>query len=302
MDIIYRKYLCQDTEKSEAVKKISYKSTDLYIYMTSRCNADCKFCGFRDNRAEEPSKGSIKLLAEALKREKCLIGDIHITGGEPSININELIDVIESLRSEYKDSRINVNTNGIHLKELVELDSLNNVALSRHAISDEDNREIFGTSSVPSTLELSQIKNKQKIHLSCNLIKGYIDSAEKVRDYLEFSSKLGIFDIGIVSLMDKNDYCRERYVSFGQIKQDLNKFNIVNTRNRRDFNPDTNTEYCRCSNYLYQARNYMLISLYHRHAVNSSGIATYLVYNYKTGELRQGFSGKTLCLIGGRSK
>lgn len=45
--------------------------------------------------------------------------------------------------------------------------------------------------------------------MSCNLINGHIDSQEKVKDYLEIAADLGVFDVGFIGLMPKNEYCKQ---------------------------------------------------------------------------------------------
>lgn len=298
-NIKYKGYLCQDVLNNKEIEiKVPDNTINLYLYMTSGCNASCPFCEFKGKKIEP--RGNINKLIEFLKKEKCEIFNIHITGGEPSSNIEELTDIIGILKGTYKDSLISINTNGINIEKLLSIRELDNISLSRHAITDKENYDIFQTKSVPSIDRIQQLNNKNKLHLSCNLIKGYIDSTEKVKNYLEFASELGITDIGLVSLMDKNEYCKQRLVDFSLIDKELENYNIVKHKCYRDINPDTHIEYCRCSNYIYQAKNFKLICMYHRHAINSTGIADYLVYNYETGELKQGFSGEIIKEISGR--
>lgn len=168
---------------------------------------------------------------------------------------------------------ISVNTNGIHLKELGQLVDnklLNNIALSRHSLTFEDNREIFKTTTVPTDNDIRQfiIEHGQVIHLSCNLIKGYIDTAEKVVQYIEKAGELGVNDIGIVSLMDKNDYCKERYVEYKEIAKDLERLGLVRTRQhvKRDDPCKTDKNgnkccniICACENYLYTTKEFKMV-------------------------------------------
>jgi hypothetical protein len=46
------------------------------------------------------------------------------------------------------------------------------------------------------------------------MIKGYVDSEEKIYDYLDKYSDLGVYDVGFVNLMKINEYCKERFVEF----------------------------------------------------------------------------------------
>lgn len=127
-----------------------------------------------------------------------------------------------------------VNTNGIHLNELgqlVQSGLLNNIALSRHGLTDKENQEIFKTNTIPTDEDIKAFVDKygQVIHLSCNLIEGYVDSPESVVDYLEKAASFGINDVGIVSLMNKNQYCKDKYVDYSLVAKDIEKFGLVRT-------------------------------------------------------------------------
>ena len=140
---------------------------------------------------------------------------------------------------------------------------------------------------------MDNFKDKHKLHLSCNLIKGYVDNEEEIRKYLEYVSKLGICDIGLVSLMKINKYCEEHFVDFNKL--DLERINNLKRTRWYCNSLDKMSCSCKCENYLYMAENYNLLSVYHRQAIKLKGIeeiSNYLVLEDK--KIMQGFNGAVL--------
>lgn len=61
------------------------------------------------------------------------------------------------------------------------------------------------------------LKYCSKIHLTCNLIRGIVDSEKAVIAYLEKAKSLGVYDVGFVSLMKVNKFCEDNHVDFSDI-------------------------------------------------------------------------------------
>lgn len=261
----------------------------LYVVLTRKCNTQCKFCEFREGKSNINTELFNRRLEEL--REVSDIGTIHFTGGEPTLEIEKLKTLCKIIKKQDSSIITSVNTNGTKLKELENIEELDNIALSRHSISDEENKEVFGSSLVPSADYIKNFKDKEKIHLSCNLIRGYIDSSEKIIQYLEFAASLGINDIGLVSLMKVNKYCSDKFIDFSNIELP-NKDKLIKTRCYSNISETTKKECCRCENYLYRASNLKLVSMYHRYAIKNTEIADYLVY--EDNHIKQGFSGEII--------
>lgn len=261
----------------------------LYVVLTRKCNTQCKFCEFREGKSNINTELFNRRLEEL--REVSDIGTIHFTGGEPTLEIEKLKTLCKIIKKQDSSIITSVNTNGTKLKELENIEELDNIALSRHSISDEENREVFGNSLVPSADYIKNFKDKEKIHLSCNLIRGYIDSSERIIQYLEFAASLGINDIGLVSLMKVNKYCSDKFIDFSNIELS-NTDKLIKTRCYSNISETTKKECCRCENYLYRASNLKLVSMYHRYAIKNTEIADYLVY--EDNHIKQGFSGEII--------
>lgn len=286
-NIGFKEYYCKD--KFGNRDRIEYPSISLYVVMTRQCNAKCRFCEYR-GLGEEVNLG---IFEDTLNKilDTCDIGMVHFTGGEPTLEMEKLKGLIDIIKKKDSLIQTSVNTNGTRLKELQGIETLDNISLSRHHYKDRLNQEIFGIKSVPTLDDIESFEDKTKIHLSCNLIKGYIDSSEQVLNYLEHAAKLGINNVGFVGLMDINSYCKEKFIDFADIEPQQSEV-FTKTRCFSNISETTNEVCCKCSNYLYTSKDFKLISMYNRHAIKNNEIADYLVY--ENNILKQGFNGNKI--------
>lgn len=287
--IKFKRYTClnQNNERKDFGNVIN-----LYVVMTRNCNAHCKFC--------EYAKGCSDIDLDLFKQryiELCTrasIGTVHFTGGEPSLELDKVREIARFVKQVNHLTLTSINTNGVRLGELLEVPDLDNIALSRHHFNDEISSEIFGDTQnkLPSTEYISSLsdKDKAKLHLSCNIIKGYIDNPISIKAYVDWAASIGIKDIGLVGLMGINEYCRERAIRL----QDLNIPGIEGFKMNRYFRNinSSGVEVCHCNNYLYTAPNLNLLSIYYRHTLKNTEIADFLVY--EDNHIMQGFNGNML--------
>ena len=286
-DIKFNNYSCYN----QINERVEYATNciSLYVVLTRECNVKCKFCTFRGKTEEIDIECFKERFRELLKVTD--ISTVHFTGGEPSLRVETLKELCRFIKEETKGfTDTSINTNGSNLDKLSGIEELDNIALSRHHYNDEKNKELFGSEEVPSKEDIKRFKDTDKIHLSCNIVKGYIDNAEEIKKYLEFASEIGCNDVGFVSLMEVNDYCKEHYVDF----KDIDIESIETLQKTRHFykTDECNKEICRCANFLYIAKDMRLISIYHRYAVANKSISDYLVY--ENNHIKQGFSGKEI--------
>lgn len=280
---IYFKKKCCINKYGES-PEIENNQIALYVVLTRKCNVNCKFCEYHSGKSDINIEEFSKTLEWLLSF--CNITTVHFTGGEPTLELDKLKQLCKMIKQKDRLITTSVNTNGTKLDELEDIEELDNIALSRHAIDDNDNREIFRSNLVPTTDDIRNFKDKHKIHLSCNLINGYVDSEEKILQYLEFASTLGINDVGIVSLMSINNFCKQHFVDFSKLGIKETE-QLVKTKCFKNINEKTGELCCKCENYLYRASNKNLVSIYHRYAIKNNEIADYLVYEGDT--IRQGF-------------
>ena len=118
----------------------------------------------------------------------------------------------------------------------------------------------------------------KKVNLSCNLMKGYVDNVDKMKEMLEFANRKGIEEVAFVELMEVNDWCKDNKAiinyEFG---------NNVLEYARWDFPADN---VCGCKNYLYRTLDNSLIRFYIRGVrCPSYNKGSYMIY--KDNQIQQ---------------
>lgn len=284
-EIAFREFYCQLDNFAPLHIKEPY--ANIYISMTNACNAKCKFCCNEKNCNKLCHFNFDKfktIMAEI--QNKINIHKVSFTGGEPTLNFEQLTNCLEYTKDMDKNIFTVINTNGSNIQKLKDIDILiNSIAISRHHYDENINKEIFQSNTIPTDMMLQSYPNKEKLHLSCNLIKEYIGTPEEVIKYLNFASEIGILDIGFVSLMPANEYCKEQFVDFNDLKFDtLNNVFITKNWNYNNL--------CRCRNYIYIADNAEVVEVYARYYADPKYNGNSLVFD---GEyLRKGFNGEII--------
>lgn len=268
-------------------------SINLYVNMTNECNAHCKFCCNEKNRGRKIPFNVEKFKA-IISGVSCQIpiNKISFTGGEPTLGCTSsdygaLFECVKAVKLFDPEIFTVINTNGIHLNYLDEMAPyFDSIALSRHFYHDKQNMEIFESSNVATEADILSFKNKDKLHISCNLQKGYIDSSKKIRLFLEHVASLGVSDVGFVSLMPANDYCKKHFIDFADIQ-----FNFDGIYRTKDWNYES---HCRCRNYIYipSEGSVDFVKVYSRYYCDPKFNMSTLVYD---GEfLGAGFDGEII--------
>jgi len=242
---------------SRKPNKIMHKYVNIFVKISDKCQAKCKFCIYHDT---DPSfkfnftkfKQTIKKLME----KNIYIHRVSFTGGEPTLNTDLLNKCIHFVKSKSSYTFVSVNTNGLNAHDVEDADSL---SLSKHHYLEKKIFEIFGCKTINSTNIKRLQKDKGNVHLSCNIIKGYIDTKQKILNYLEYASSLGVYDVGFVGIMNVNEYATKHLIDFGGI----NIESSILIRNK-DWHVKGNI--CKCSNYLYMPKEgTKVVHIYYRH-------------------------------------
>lgn len=296
-NIPIRMYGCKNKEFEPRV--IEPARLNLFILLTPKCNARCKFCEYYKN--DSNYKFNIDKLGIILDEiiPKINICKLNFSGGEPTLNFNLFNNVMDCVKEKIdfqKKPEITVNTNGYNLLKLLEYeDILDFIALSFHHYDNIKNQEIFGTKNIANLETIkyfqSHVKNKSLVQLRCNLIKGYIDSFNEITKYLDTAIDLGVNDCGFVTLMPLNTYCKNHQIDFiNLINTDNDSIIKVNYYNRLD--KELKTSLCNCANYIYSNNEGILCKFYSRLFCNSNLSEGQLTYD---GEyLRLGFGGEII--------
>jgi molybdenum cofactor biosynthesis enzyme MoaA len=280
--IQFRSEYC--SKNGKVPEKIDKPYTNIYVQMTKNCNAKCQFCPWRQPHQVFDFKKYQKILATINK--KVDINKVSFTGGEPTLYWKEFLEALIFTKECNYDIFTVINTNGYQFTKLKKYSQyLNSIALSRHHYDDRINQQILGYNA-PDSRMLANFKEKGILHLSCNLIKGYVDSEIEVKKYLDHASQLGIYDVGFVSLMKVNNYCKEHHIDFNSLKFEEDKNIFIS----KDWN---NKNLCRCRNYLYASEaKGEIVKLYSRYYVDTNCRESQLVYDGQY--LRDGFGGNII--------
>lgn len=275
--ISYRKDGCIEND-------IQTKTTEyinLYVQITNLCNAKCKFCSnFGSNEVPFKKELFFEIFDEIYKNK--FINKVTFTGGEPTLN-KDLLECI--LYVHNKDPRIFIflDTNASDLSILEKIaPNVTSIALSRHHFDDEINNEIFGfKTSTEAQLNVLPFFVKDKINLRCNLIKGYIDSTDKCKQYLDWCNSIGINSVGFIKLMPYTQYAKDHFVDV-----DITKIpGMVMTK--KTCRPGV----CFCENYVYNGK-FGSIILYRKETINKDINQNTLVLS--NNKLKLGFNGVIL--------
>lgn len=282
-EVKLRNHYCKFFEQEKRPVDIPYML--LYVRFKG-CNAKCLFCEYQNDASDFNEEKFYEIIEEV--RNKVWIKKIAFSGGEPTLNIDRLKRIIRKIRNILPETDIVINTNGVNLKEIFEdrnfVACVDNFSISRHHYDDDKNNEVFGIETISSN-DLKKlrknIRKKTIFHLTCNLIKGYIDNKEEVYNYLEYVNSLKFKSASFVSLMPINDFCKNNFIDFNKLDLLNENFRMTTEWNYEDI--------CRCNNYVYIPKNYeRIIKVYYKNTYKPENIDINLSFDGEN--LKNGFN------------
>ena len=256
---------------------------NLFVKVTNGCNARCLFCSNADAKPTYKTFDIDKLedIVLKLKEQSIKVNRLNITGGEPSVVSPLVENILQRMEGKvFDDIHLHLNTNGLlpQSQELMRHPRWDSISMSLHHYDIDKLSELYGCKIHEDAFKFEEV-NKQKLNVSCNLIKGYIDNPEEAHKMLDFALELGIPRIGFVALMKVNDYCKERFIDLEDIHIDT----IPHVYFTKSMNRGND---CKCSNYLYN-KDLKILEIYMRNYANPQYCESSLMFD---GEyLRQGF-------------
>ncbi len=184
---------------NNALGTVTFKSF-IYLELGMKCNCNCKFCR-NTSFNEKCQKRNLNRILSNLDLMNRYVNTIFIGGGEP---IFYLDDIIKFYR---KFKEIIIVTNGTMEKNTLDKIKENRFKLyiSRHAISDEENRSILNPKKNANILSMNDIKElteRNKITLTPVCVKGGLDSSQKIIEYIATSFEYGVKEILISTLQE----------------------------------------------------------------------------------------------------
>ncbi len=217
-----------------------YTNANLSIYSGQACNAHCSFCV---EELRPASRGKCLSTQKTVEQDdepyfqdlsRCLteLSELHptvsITGGEPSIDprLPRTLKVI----NEFKPRSWSLTSNGSGLLSRYPWGSpveaiaeagitYLNLSIAHHDF--DTNAKIMRFQDSLRSTQLQQVvslmnQHATRVRLSCVLLKGYVDSIQKMVDYIEFADRNGVDNVIFRQLMgtDPATHARNHVVRY----------------------------------------------------------------------------------------
>lgn len=180
-------------ENPTARKRISESAitffTKVYLELSRACNANCSFCR---NQCFDVCKYDKEKIKETLNKIKNYINAIVIGGGEPTLKLDDVKELHESICDDKIDWHMFTNgTNPFIINDDYIMDNFK-LNLSRHAVDDIENANIFKVNNIMTTSDIEKLNLRNKeVTLNAVCFKGGLDSYDKVIDYIKYAKEIG---------------------------------------------------------------------------------------------------------------
>lgn len=192
-------------------------SDTIDVKFTKACDNSCSFCIEKDG-LDSFGKTDVNKIAESVLRIG--IKDVLILGGEPFLQPTKLLELIKLIRKDIDKIFITTSLpksvkvqDEIIIKILSLIDGLN---VSIQSTNWKENNKILQAKYKHNRLEILKDLNKyfpQKIRTNINLVRGGIDSKEKLEHTLIDLNSIGCEHVKINELQHSKDL----YVSYEEI-------------------------------------------------------------------------------------
>ena len=217
-----------------------YWNINIYVDLSSKCNANCAFCINRVNftRKDVTDDFYINNFYQSVKAVRFLDPSIQIVGGEPTLLPDRLYALTDTI-SKFNLRKPVLGTNGFGLcnENLIKriTPAFQHINISRHHYDDEMRNQVMEFKNPLDNEKLSLlVRNKEfghKIRLNCCLLSGYIDDFGKVVNYLNWAIEMGIRNVcfSTLSVLPENyiynlclvNYSKLQTVDFNSLMNDV---------------------------------------------------------------------------------
>lgn len=256
---------------------------NLYVQTENRCNAKCDFCNY-GKICSNFDYDKLNYILEHLFKEQ-IIKRISLTGGEPLLNTEKLLEIIK-ISNRY-NLPIVLNSNGFDILKLQEIyDFVDEIYISKHHYNNDINDSIMQLET-PTIEELSKIDTHNKICINCVLQKGYIDSFKEIISFLEFLGTTSINKIKFISPYPLTKEAINKNIDAKRILNQCSRFTNAGIL--------YNKEICQCLEFLYVCKTGKVITVNIKYnKTNCMECCQQLVYNGEN--LFSGFKKKEIIL------
>jgi molybdenum cofactor biosynthesis enzyme MoaA len=181
-----------------------YWNINIYVDLSSKCNANCAFCINRVNfkRKDIADDFYVTNFYQSVKEVRFLDPSIQIVGGEPTLHPDRLCALTGRMsKLNLRKPVLGTNGSGLCNNNLIQRIApvFQHINISRHHYDDEMRNQVMGFKNpLDNDKLLLLVKNKDfghKIRLNCCLLSGYIDNFGKVVNYLNWAVEMGFRNV-----------------------------------------------------------------------------------------------------------
>lgn len=181
------------------------------IHFTKNCSNRCPFCIDAFNNGVGNKKPDIDKIFLSVLNIKDKIDDITISGGEPMLYIDELLQLVRNIK---RFAKLNVTvitsmpiTCWTHKETFFEIIKIiDHLIISPQHYDQEIGDKIRGCNSFYNREKLfSEIPYKNKVSLTINVIKGYFNDKQDIIDNIKFFEKLGYSNFKLAEIFEHDD-------------------------------------------------------------------------------------------------
>lgn len=202
------------------------------IPVKDKCNANCTFCYMHEKEKDELKPRFIDLskLENIVSELGGGVKEVEITGGGEPLLHPKIEDIVSLFQKENIYTKI--YTNGFLLKPIKKIDEMN---ISRVHWDSEINNKFYRSKSHNELRDVLEYYRKpaDKIRMQTILLKGAIDSKEKIEEFV--SKYEDIVDVFMFrKLFDSCKREKDRFVEY----PDLNHPKVVFDKTLDNYNRD----------------------------------------------------------------
>jgi pyruvate formate lyase activating enzyme len=208
------------------------------IYHTQGCNFHCKWCSNPESmnmNSSEAKNFTVDELADEASRSRMMFfggGGVTFTGGECTLQCDELISLLKKLQELNINTAIETNGSSPRLPEIAEY--VDYLIMDFKHYDDELHKKWIGSSNeqVKKNAEYF-LKSGRKIHFRIPIIKGVNDAPEGFVDFFkQFDTSNADFEFLPYHEFGKDKWTEKYEITDGFISDEtLKKFNELFSEN-----------------------------------------------------------------------
>ena len=189
-----------------------HAASEAIIHFTKVCDNKCPFCIDRTNNGVSTRTPHVEAITETLIPRAQFISEVTISGGEPFLFMDSLIQLIKNIRSLAPHLKIDIMTacpktchdrfddfNWV-------IDNVDYIGLTPQHSNELIAEKIRGhRSGYDRQSFYRNIPHKEKFGINLNCWKGYLDTKEDILTAVKHYNDMGFENIRICEMFDKDD-------------------------------------------------------------------------------------------------